>query len=386
MDRMLHNISSSLAFLFTLVIFHLKISAQVFAVIGDYGDAVAGPAEDSVAKLVKSWNSEFIITTGDNNYPNGDYTTIDTNIGFFYHQFIFPYTGAYSDSTDTTTVNRFFPALGNHDLITLNGQPYYDYFTLPNNERYYDFVWGNVHFFALNSNPSEPDGTNDGSIQRGWLEGNLASSVSPWKLIYFHHSAYSSGLNHGSSAWMQWGFEQWGATAVFGGHDHIYERLSVNGIPYFVDGIGGRYLYTVNTPLPESITYYTDAHGAMKVIASDSCITFEFRNTKDSLIDSLTVCKTDTVGVQPLPENSVSWNIFPIPFSSQTTISINRELHRGQIKIFDSLGQEIMQLKNLTGRKFSIEKRNMRAGLFLFVLYENALPVAYGKLAVVPCE
>ena len=38
-----------------------------FAVIGDYGDA--GQAELDVANLVKSWNPDFIITTGDNNYP-----------------------------------------------------------------------------------------------------------------------------------------------------------------------------------------------------------------------------------------------------------------------------------------------------------------------------
>lgn len=60
-----------------------------FAVIGDYGSG--RPQEQDVANLVKSWNPDFIITTGDNNYPNGEASTIDPNIGQFYHDFIYPY-------------------------------------------------------------------------------------------------------------------------------------------------------------------------------------------------------------------------------------------------------------------------------------------------------
>jgi len=60
-----------------------------FAVIGDYGRGKQPEAD--VATLVKSWDLDFIITTGDNNYPDGASSTIDENIGQFYHEFIFPY-------------------------------------------------------------------------------------------------------------------------------------------------------------------------------------------------------------------------------------------------------------------------------------------------------
>ncbi len=50
-----------------------------FAVIGDYGKA--GSPELAVSNLVKSWNPDFIITLGDNNYEYGEAATIDTNIG-----------------------------------------------------------------------------------------------------------------------------------------------------------------------------------------------------------------------------------------------------------------------------------------------------------------
>jgi hypothetical protein len=145
-----------------------------FAAIGDYGKD--GQAEANVANLVKSWNPDFIITTGDNNYPLGAAETIDQNIGQYYHEFISPYVGSYDAGAGS---NRFFPSLGNHDWETGNTLPYEDYFTLPGNERYYDFVWGPVHFFVLDSDSREPDGILSTSIQAAWLQTQLANSTSP---------------------------------------------------------------------------------------------------------------------------------------------------------------------------------------------------------------
>src|SRR5688500_4354858 len=62
-----------------------------FAVIGDYGSDDSH--ELAVANLVKSWNPEFIITLGDNNYPDGEAATIDANIGKYYREYIYPYRG-----------------------------------------------------------------------------------------------------------------------------------------------------------------------------------------------------------------------------------------------------------------------------------------------------
>ncbi|UCD99858.1 MAG: metallophosphoesterase, partial [Chloroflexota bacterium] len=102
-----------------------------FAVIGDYGSG--DRMEGDVAALVRSWQPDLVITTGDNNYPDGTAETIDENIGQFYHQFIFPYLGSYGEGAKE---NRFFPSLGNHDWHAAAAQPYLDYFNLPGNERY----------------------------------------------------------------------------------------------------------------------------------------------------------------------------------------------------------------------------------------------------------
>jgi tartrate-resistant acid phosphatase type 5 len=258
-----------------------------FAVIGDFG--MNNSAEADVAALIHGWQPDMVITVGDNNYPSGSADTIDANIGKYFHDYIYPYTGSYGSGAD---VNRFFPVLGNHDWNTAGAQPSLDYFTLPGNERYYDFTWGPVHFFALDSCVPEPDGVKSDSLQAAWLQQGLAASTSPWNVVYTHYPAYSSGSSHGSTNWIQWPFAAWGADAVLAGHDHLYERLLVDGIPYFTNGLGGGVRYNFNSvPLSKSQFRYNADYGAMRVTASETEMLFELYNRGGKLIDSYRVTK-----------------------------------------------------------------------------------------------
>jgi hypothetical protein len=256
-----------------------------FAVIGDYGEGNQG--ELDVATMVKGWNPDFIITVGDNNYPSGAVETIDDRIGKYYGEYIAPYSGAYGPGAP---VNRFFPTLGNHDLDTAGGQAYLDYFTLPGNERYYDFVVGPVHFFALNSDSREPDGVSSNSTQAQWLQAGLASSTTPWQIVYFHTAPYSSGY-HGPVTWMRWPFTAWGADAILAGHEHVYERLLVDGIPYFTNGLGGGPIYYFTTADPQSQVRYADDYGAMLVVIDAVQGTFQFMNRTGQVIDTYTITR-----------------------------------------------------------------------------------------------
>ena len=253
-----------------------------FAVIGDYGDASENEA--AVSQLVHGWRPGFIITVGDNNYGSGKIENIDPRIGQFYADYIFPYRGAYGPGA---TSNRFYPTLGNHDWNSQGLPAHLDYFTLPGNERYYDVVRGPVHLFALSSDPREPDGVTSDSIQGQWGQAALAASTSCWNLVYFHHAPFSSG-EHGSNDWMQWPFQAWGADVVMAGHDHIYERLSIEGFPYIVNGLGGASRYDIKTPLPGSIVRYSDTYGAMLVEATRTTLSYRFITTDGTVIDSFT--------------------------------------------------------------------------------------------------
>ncbi|MCS7249004.1 MAG: metallophosphoesterase [Anaerolineales bacterium] len=250
-----------------------------FAVIGDYGSGNEDARQ--VAELVKSWKPDFILTTGDNNYPDGARETIDHRIGQFYHEYIYPYRGRYGKGADR---NRFFPTLGNHDWMSENAQPYLDYFELPNNERYYDFSWGAGHFFALDSDSNEPDGVGRSSRQAQWLQERLAASTQPWQIVFMHHPPYTSG-KRGAVEWMRWPFKEWGVEAVLCGHDHFYERLLVDGLVYFINGAGGGGLYDFGPIAEGSQKRFNGAYGAMLVTMDHQQVVFEFFAVGGVLID-----------------------------------------------------------------------------------------------------
>lgn len=283
--------------LFPLLL-HSQTSVK-FASLGDYG--VANGDELAVTNMMKSWEPDFIISVGDNNYSVGSFSTIDQNIGQYFHNYIHPYLfGNYGP--DTATINRFFPCLGNHDLYTNYGYPYTEYFTLPrnshNNERYYDYVQGNVHFFVANSdfggyefqgNIWESDGIDSNSYQAQWIKNRLAESTSTWNVVYFHHPPYMSIVSGYDSIHkkLRWPFKRWGADVVLNGHSHWYERLNIDNFPYIINGLGGEGVgYEDIGPRRDgSQFFYSDNFGAQLIQSYDDSLVFRFFNVNNELID-----------------------------------------------------------------------------------------------------
>ena len=138
-----------------------------------------------------------------------------------------------------------------------------------------------------------PDGRSATSTQAIWLQTQLSASAAPWKLITLHHPPYSSSSVHGSEPDLQWPFAAWGATAVLAGHDHTYERIHQDGILYFVNGLGGRSIYSLGNPVPGSAVRYNLDYGAMRLEASPTCLIFSFYSRSGSLIDSVTLYKNE---------------------------------------------------------------------------------------------
>lgn len=277
----------------------------VFAVIGDYGSGDAH--ERAVARLVRSWRPSFIITTGDDYYKSAGGQGIERykkSTGAFYGRWL-PAGGRFRTvPSPTTSANSFYPTPGNHDYSDAGGgtlKTYLAYFALPGDgghsssgtERYYDFVRGPVHFFALNSNPAEPSGTSRTSRQAAWLRSAMASSKSPWQLVYDHHPPYSSDSTHGSTRSMRWPFAEWGADAILSGHAHTYERVSRDGIVYFVNGLGGasRYGFGAGTRLSGSRVRYSRNWGAQRVTATPNRLLFEFFSADGALVDSCLITR-----------------------------------------------------------------------------------------------
>lgn len=278
--------------------------ADTIAVIGDYG--LAGDNEAAVAQLIKGWQPSCVVTTGDNNYPDGAADTIDANIGQYYRTFILDYQGAFplGPGESDAVVNRFWPSLGNHDLDALPfpPAPFFDYFQALANKRNYTFIQGLCEFFVIdsgfltNDTLIEPLGNTSVSVQAAWLQAKMAASVAKYKVVILHHSPYmsASSYNPGITA-LRWPFKLFGADLVLGGHGHNLERLVIDGLTYVVNGAGGAALVGFGAPVAGSEFRYNAMHGAVQLSVLCAGLTVSFYNTDGVLLDQSTITNQNPV-------------------------------------------------------------------------------------------
>lgn len=203
-----------------------------FAVMGDTGRGDRGQI-DTAAQMIavhKQFPFNLVIMLGDNIYGGDSPAEMRA-------KFDSPYKALLDEGVE------FRAAIGNHDNpnqrfykpFNMGGERYYTFHPPKNADGKSDVA---VRFFALDTNYLE-------KVQVDWLEKELASSVSPWKIAFFHHPLYSSGKTHGSAletrAVLEPLFVKYGVSAAFSGHDHFYERIKPQkgGIGYWVSGAGG---------------------------------------------------------------------------------------------------------------------------------------------------
>lgn len=200
----------------------MKPDSVRFGVIGDQGSGARAQYEigRQMAIFRRKFPFTFVLTTGDNMY--GAERPQD-----FKTKFEAPYKELLDAKVD------FYASLGNHDDPN---QRLYKPYNM-NGRHYYTFKKGHVRFFALDSNYMDPP-------QVAWLENELKNSGSDWKIAYFHHPPYASGM-HGSQldlrAIVEPLFIKYSVDVVFTGHEHFYQRIKPQkGIHYFVTGAAGK--------------------------------------------------------------------------------------------------------------------------------------------------
>jgi tartrate-resistant acid phosphatase type 5 len=251
--------------------------------VGDYG--YDNSKEADVARMIKKWKPDYVTTVGDNNQLDADgWSNFDRVVGKYYREFIGNYKGSYGAGSST---NRFWPAMGNHDWDGNTDQVHKDYFTLPNNERYYDVRKGSIHFFIVSSDKREPDGTSSTSKQAQWIKSKMLASGAPFKVVVMHHPPYTSGTM-GDNTWMRWPVRDWGADVVLSGHEHAYERLSVDGVPHIVNGAGGTTVGFGSTDSRSIVRNNADV-GALLISANEYAMTLQYQHRSGKVIDTITI-------------------------------------------------------------------------------------------------
>lgn len=255
------------------------------AFLADFGDPT-GPAE-KVSLKIREWNPEWVVTGGDNNYPNGALEDFDTHTKAHFEQWI--------------NSQHFLPALGNHDWwkgfpanstlsYTPEELPSCHYFFYLSPCRYYQKQLSpHVEVFIYDSDRREPDGVGIESKQAMWLKNALANSNSKWQIVVLHEPPASSCRHGGNHLVAELPLKEWGADVLLAGHCHNYERLDWNGLPLVINGAGGGGgLYGFESIHPKSLKRY-QGYGYVAIEAFQDQMRITFRSIDNSFTDELIV-------------------------------------------------------------------------------------------------
>jgi len=240
-----------------------------FAVVGDFGSGNAN--ETAVASMIESWHPDFVLTVGDNAYPQGSSELLDRDI-------FGPYGAVMRESA-------WFPALGNHDVKADNGKPELEAFHSLGSERWYRFTWGNAAVVVLDSDVSVAPG----SPQLRFARRALAQP-SCFRFAAWHHPPWepparpiSPGLRQNIVPLV----EKDDVQVVFEGHLHAYTRSRPRGgLLYVTVGTGGAELSTDAGDLTiPSARVVQGRYGALRVDVAGRAARFRYQTVDGTMRD-----------------------------------------------------------------------------------------------------
>ena len=208
-----------------------------FVIIGD--NRSGNDTYKKIVSMIMERKPDFVVNTGDMIATPGD---------------IKEWTRFWDLSKPITV--PYFLTVGNHDAhpkVPLSEKRYKEQVDLPGNELYYSFVAGNSLFIILDSYLDDQEKKITG-VQLKWLEGVLAASRQTHKFVFLHHPLYTDlGKGHhahdsidkypDSRDRLEALFAKSRVDAVFAGHEHYYERRTVDGIIHVITGGGGAPIY-----------------------------------------------------------------------------------------------------------------------------------------------
>lgn len=220
--------------------------ALEFAVIGDFGrggEYFQKNVAAELAKAVTGINASFIISTGDNIYPDGVASVHDPLWNLSFENVFYQY-----------PLHRpWYAVLGNHDYHQ-NAQAEVDYSKISGRwnmpERYYSFTQKidaktDALFIFLDTNPLDPEAyasnygeelvIQDSAKQKRWLEKTLenAGPKVKWKIVVGHHPLYTAGNRALNKPYMRYSlepvFEKYKVNLYISGHEHHLQYTHPSG-------------------------------------------------------------------------------------------------------------------------------------------------------------
>lgn len=257
---------------------NLTRSAAHIALLGDRTTGYTAGSANNIDNAITNAadNIKNVIASGDMaDVSNTNYATLNGNL----------------KGVINARGGGFYTAMGNHDY-DVNIANCTSYFGVPT---YYTKTVGLVDFIFIDSNSNNPDSdrTSVASIQGSkmgrWAINAIQQSTNRWKVVSFHHAAWSSSSQHTNEINLRWDYKALGADVVLQAHEHQMERQT-RDLLVLTDGLGGSSGGSFGTPTAES-NFRSLADGWMKVYDSWDYLIIETYNTNNALIDRAKVVK-----------------------------------------------------------------------------------------------
>jgi predicted phosphodiesterase len=229
-----------------------------FIVFGD--TRTDHPMHTAVAGLIQERAPDFAVNTGDLVEDGDDaemwQTFFEIEHAIMSRMVVWPVMGNHDHRTDTLYDTLFH--------VSCSSQT----------SRYYSFDYSNCHFVVTDSE----DDFSPASEQYAWLDADLSAAESNADIehtfVFYHRPPFSSGWHGSEGLPMEDDLHplclRHGVEIVFNGHDHDYERSTVDGILYIVTGGGGApyppLLDEDQPPLPDKNPYRQVFFGVFHVV------------------------------------------------------------------------------------------------------------------------
>jgi hypothetical protein len=238
----------------------------------------------ATASLIKSWNPYRLLGLGDYQYENAGAQGATFKSGYQsifagLHALTIPTFGATHDTDDGSGSWEGYAV----SFFNANGAP-------EARGRLFDHQWGYSFdlpngWHVLNFN-YDPSSVSYSSVQTdlGGRQGQCVIAMDHAPVNGSTTSTHPSNQASGFAPYLYAG----GVDLILDGHNHIYERVNVNGgsTKQFTVGTGGAGAYTRNSTASGSEKYISGTRGALKLTLGDHSWSTQFVSTDGQVLDS----------------------------------------------------------------------------------------------------
>lgn len=110
----------------------------------------------------------------------------------------------------------------------------------------------------------------------------------------------------------------------------------------------------------------------------------DYKNGIISIISNFSgSCDTANIGVAENKSINEIFTIFPNPFFTNTTIQTSFLMKHAELTVYNSFGQAVKQVNNISGQSVILSRDNLSVGIYFVRLTEDNKTIAVDKLVIV---